>query len=57
MTIGLITTVSITSPSAIVFGSGYMTIPQMAKIGFVLTLPAILVISVFAIWWIPLVWS
>ncbi len=46
-----------TAPNAIVFGSGYMTIPQMAKLGFVITLPAILVISAFAIWWIPLVWS
>jgi len=46
-----------TAPNAIVFGSGYMTIPQMAKIGFVITLPAILVISAFAIWWIPIVWT
>ncbi|MUW13658.1 DASS family sodium-coupled anion symporter [Halorubrum sp. CBA1125] len=46
-----------TAPNAIVFGSGYLTIPQMAKIGFVVTLPAILVISAFAIWWIPLVWA
>ncbi len=46
-----------TAPNAIVFGSGYMTIPEMVKIGFALTLPAILVISVFAIWWLPLVWS
>lgn len=29
----------------------------MAKIGLVLTLPTILVISAFAIWWIALVWS
>ncbi len=46
-----------TAPNAIVFGSGYMTIPQMAKVGFVITLPAILVIAAFSIWWIPLVWS
>jgi sodium-dependent dicarboxylate transporter 2/3/5 len=46
-----------TAPNAIVFGSGYMTIPQMAKVGFAITLPAILVISAFAIWWIPMVWS
>ncbi|WP_418281040.1 SLC13 family permease [Halorubrum sp. DTA98] len=46
-----------TAPNAIVFGSGYMTIPQMAKVGFVVTLPAVLVISAFAIWWIPLVWT
>ncbi len=46
-----------TAPNAIVFGSGYLTIPQMVKIGALLTLPAILVISAFAYWWIPLVWS
>ena len=46
-----------TAPNAIVFGSGYMTIPEMAKVGLVLTVPAILAISAFAIWWIPLVWS
>ena len=46
-----------TAPNAIVFGSGYMTIPEMAKIGFALTIPAILFISAFAIWWVPLVWS
>lgn len=46
-----------TAPNAIVFGSGYMTIPQMAKVGIAITLPAILVISAFAIWWIPVVWS
>lgn len=46
-----------TAPNAIVFGSGYMTIPQMVKIGLLLTIPAILMISAFAIWWIPLVWS
>ena len=46
-----------TAPNAIVFGSGYMSIPEMAKVGLIVTLPAILVISAFAIWWIPLVWS
>ena len=46
-----------TAPNTIVFRSRYITIPQMAKIGLVLTLPTILVISAFAIWWIALVWS
>ena len=45
------------APNAIVFGSGYMTIPEMAKVGIVISLPAILVISAFAIWWLPLVWA
>lgn len=46
-----------TAPNAIVFGSGFLTIPQMVKVGFWLTVPAILVISAVAYWWIPLVWS
>ena len=46
-----------TAPNAIVFGSGYLTIPEMAKVGLAITLPAILAISAFAIWWIPVVWS
>jgi len=29
----------------------------MAKVGFAVTVPAILVISAFAVWWIPLVWA
>ena len=44
-----------TAPNAIVFGTGYLTIPQMAKVGLLLTIPAIIVISAFAYWWIPLV--
>ncbi len=46
-----------TAPNAIVFGTGYMTIPEMAKIGLLLTAPAVLAISAFALYWIPLVWS
>lgn len=46
-----------TAPNAIGFGSGYLTIPQMAKVGLAITLPAILAISAFAIWWIPVFWA
>lgn len=46
-----------TAPNAIVFGSGYMTIPQMAKLGLLLTVPAIIAISAVAYWWIPIVWG
>lgn len=46
-----------TAPNAIVFGSGYLTIPHMVKVGLVLSIPAIIVISAFAYLWIPLVWS
>ncbi len=46
-----------TAPNAIVFASGYLTIPEMAKVGLIITVPAILVIAAFAIWWIPIVWA
>lgn len=46
-----------TAPNAIVFGTGYMTIPEMAKVGLLLTLPAILLIAVVAFWWLPIVWG
>ncbi|GAB3025990.1 SLC13 family permease [Natronobiforma cellulositropha] len=46
-----------TAPNAIVFASGYLTIPEMAKVGLVVTVPAILAIAIFTIWWLPLVWS
>lgn len=46
-----------TAPNAIVFGTGYMTIPEMAKIGLVLTVPAIIFITLTALWWFPLVWG
>ena len=45
-----------TAPNAIVFASGYTTIPQMVKVGAVVTVPAVLIIAAFAIWWLPLVW-
>lgn len=45
-----------TAPNAIIFGTGYMTIPEMAKIGALLTLPAIITIAAVALWWLPIVW-
>ena len=46
-----------TAPNAIVFGTGYMTIPDMAKIGLVLTIPAIIAIVLVTVWWLPVVWG
>ena len=46
-----------TPPNAIVFGSGYITIPQMAKVGFGLNVIGILLITLVAIAWLPLVWG
>lgn len=44
-----------TPPNAIVFGSDYLTIPQMARAGLVLNLVAVAVITVFATHLLPLV--
>lgn len=46
-----------TPPNAIVFGSGYLTIPQMARVGLVLNLASIVIITLFAYLWLPLVWG
>ena len=44
-----------TPPNAIVFGSDYLTIPQMARAGFILNLLAVVVVSVAAWLLLPLV--
>lgn len=43
-----------TPPNAIVFGSGYLTVPQMAKAGIYLNIVAILVVTGAAIWLVPI---
>ena len=42
-----------TPPNAIVFSSGYLTIPQMARAGFLLNLLSIIVITTVAQLLIP----
>jgi len=44
-----------TPPNAIVFGSGYLTVPQMSRAGFVLNLCAIVLITLLGSALIPLV--
>lgn len=43
-----------TPPNAIVFSSGYLTVPQMAKVGFFLNLTAIVVVTILSETLIPL---
>ncbi|MFP4188907.1 MAG: SLC13 family permease [Halobacteriales archaeon] len=46
-----------TPPNAVVFGSGYITMPQMVRVGFFLNvLGAILIIAV-SLTWLPFAWG
>ncbi|MDT8447482.1 MAG: DASS family sodium-coupled anion symporter [bacterium] len=46
-----------TPPNAVVFGSGYVTIPQMAKAGFWVNLAASVLITLFIYFYLPWVWN
>jgi len=43
-----------TPPNAIVFGSGYLTVPRMARVGFVLDLAAAVLVAVWS--WLGVTW-
>jgi solute carrier family 13 (sodium-dependent dicarboxylate transporter), member 2/3/5 len=46
-----------TPPNAVVFSSGYFTIKDMAKVGFILNIISILLITAFIYFIFPLVWD
>lgn len=46
-----------TPPNAIVFGSGYLTIPKMARIGVVLNLIGTVLITIMVKFVLPLIWN
>lgn len=46
-----------TPPNAVVFGSGYITIPQMARVGIGLNLIGIMLITAVALGWLPIAWG
>lgn len=46
-----------TPPNAVVFGSGYLTIPDMMRAGFWLNIFSILLIFVFTYFLLPLLWD
>ena len=46
-----------TPPNAVVFGSGYLRIPDMVKKGFVMNLVSIILLTLFVYFILPLLWN
>ncbi|HMQ53561.1 MAG TPA: DASS family sodium-coupled anion symporter [Anaerolineae bacterium] len=46
-----------TPPNAVVFGSGYVTIPQMSRVGFILNLAGIVVVTLTVMYFLQAAWS
>jgi sodium-dependent dicarboxylate transporter 2/3/5 len=46
-----------TPPNAVVFGSGYLKIPDMVKKGFLLNITSILIITIMVYFLLPILWE
>ncbi|RWZ58643.1 DASS family sodium-coupled anion symporter [Halobacillus fulvus] len=46
-----------TPPNAVVFGSGYLRIPDMARAGFMLNLAGIVLVTLAVYFWLPIAWG
>jgi sodium-dependent dicarboxylate transporter 2/3/5 len=46
-----------TPPNAVVFGSGYLRIPDMMKTGIFLNLVSIILVTILVYWILPIAWQ
>lgn len=46
-----------TPPNAVVFGSGYITMPQMVRVGFLLNVLGAVLIILVSLTWLPFAWG
>lgn len=46
-----------TPPNAVVFGSGYLRIPDMVKKGFAMNIISIIILACFVYWVLPVLWN
>jgi sodium-dependent dicarboxylate transporter 2/3/5 len=46
-----------TPPNAIVFGSGYIKITDMARTGFIMNIISILILAIAVRYYLPVIWE